>query len=144
MNRKLIHKRTASISAVHGPVTAEISTELKGDASEGVYSIFNDIIIENKSADMWRKYSSKKTLHYEEHAKEEKVIHIDLDRNFSIDIKIALYENEGYVEDEMVVKQYTNLLAEVHNHISKITEDNLLRLMCSSLDDPDIGHESRR
>ncbi|XP_045157199.2 major facilitator superfamily domain-containing protein 1-like [Mercenaria mercenaria] len=119
VNRKHLVVREKSKDMVEKP------KEVEEQHSEDVYSIFKDIIIENESSDMWRKYSSRsKSPHGDETAKEQKYFRIDLDSDSGIDITITLTEKESAIADENKLNHYIKLLDEVYKHVTTISVEN--------------------
>ncbi|XP_045157089.2 major facilitator superfamily domain-containing protein 1-like [Mercenaria mercenaria] len=101
INGKSGLKRTHSIGAVHCPTPSEGPAEVGNELSQDGYTIFPDIVIENKSSSIWRKYSSKKKsaldTKYVEKEPEQK-IPIDFDNNNKVDLKII--SNDLFTADD--------------------------------------------
>ncbi|XP_060588723.1 major facilitator superfamily domain-containing protein 1-like [Ruditapes philippinarum] len=96
--------------------------------TQSVYSIYNDIIIENKASDMWRRFSSRKQ--YEDgtaKCKKQKSLFIDLDNDNAIEIKITLTDKnilENSVTNEDQLEHYSKLVNDIFKHVTNISFEN--------------------
>lgn len=84
------------MGAVHCPVPSDGHIEAEKESKQDIYSIFPEIVIENKSTSIWRKYSSKKKTSLEAKYSEMESDH-DNELNKETNNKLNTQINESFL-----------------------------------------------
>jgi hypothetical protein len=129
INEKSGLKRTHSIGAVHGPTPTECHTEIKIQPSQDIYTIFPDIVIENKSTSIWRKYSSKKKTEFD-----HEYIEKELDQSNEINSE---YNKENSIQKGVFLAKSDNKEESDMSQTNTIRKENL-EMKYNFLDTPGV------